>query len=626
MNCRAYRIFNRGFTLIELMVVVVIIGILSAVVIPRFLEKGDTQRIAQGKEDGISVQEQAADPESPAIVPVTESADVSVNLKATNVLYNLQVYTLYDASLQGRFRFGLRGGQEKRVKLEFPFPQGTTQAKNVSLEFLDSTGQWEEPDDVLYSLDGIRWFGTLSPDEILEARVTYGGQGYDRFVYEGPGSSRAGSFKLELTLDGVSSEFVPAETLQPTHVEPQRLVWEFENLITDRDIIVELPGTLSPIGRVVILSQLAGFAVLLFGAGFLYMSELWHPGRLDHFRWGHFLLLALNYFLFFIVFMVFSLGGEMGTGLALGLSSLFSLPLLMVHTTRVLDGRFAFFKVLPLTLFTLGLVINGVYGADFRIYVFVALGVVAVAFLTFTYGTWSEQRRRYQEEEEFRASQEKDQEKLAQQEEKRDKKIAREQDAIKKSASLAVKRAHERLLKAQRLEVEAKLLLDREDAMAHGSARQQIENNLSRLTALYVEDTAFRSKVDNLSSISGVAQLQAACSDIGRDADLQGRRLGSSMDMLRSSMESLNRQREREKIRVPKEEDLGCCIACGTENPLSEYCPQCGILQPLELVCEKCGVLYRYPQHLISSHKAKEPIHCMACGRALDIPLREKTA
>ena len=87
--------------------------------------------------------------------------------------------------------------------------------------------------------------------------------------------------RLELTLEGVTSEFIPAETLKPTLVEPHRLVWDFENLITDRKIIVELPGTLSPIGRIILLSKLAGFAVLLFGAGFLYMSELSQPGRLD---------------------------------------------------------------------------------------------------------------------------------------------------------------------------------------------------------------------------------------------------------------------------------------------------------------------------------------------------------
>ncbi|MDA2933669.1 hypothetical protein MYX82_04945 [Acidobacteria bacterium AH-259-D05] len=120
-----------------------------------------------------------------------------------------------------------------------------------------------------------------------------------------------------------------------------------------------------------------------------------------------------------------------------------------------------------------------------------------------------------------------------------------------------------------------------------------------------------------------MAELRTVCSDLGGDADLQLRRLSSSMEALRNSMESLKRLRKREEIRVRKGEDLRCCIACGTESSLSEYCPQCGILRPLELVCDKCGELYRYPRHLISSHKAKEQIHCMACGKALDIPLKD---
>ena len=281
---------------------------------------------------------------------------------------------------------------------------------------------------------------------------------------------------MELILEGVTSEFIPAETLQPTHVEPRRLVWDFENLITDRDIIVELPGTLSPIGRSILLSQLAGFAVLLFGAGFLYMSELWHPGRLDDFRLGHFLLLALNYFLFFIIFMVLSLGGEMENWQAIGWSALFSLPLLMVHTSRVLDGRFAFFMVLPLTVFTLGIVINGVYGASLRNQVFVGFGVVAVAFLTLTYGTWSDKKRRYREEREAQGEEARNQEKAAKQEEEREEKVASQRSSLQKRSVQAVRRANELLLKAQGLEVEAKLLLESEDVPEHSDTRKEGES------------------------------------------------------------------------------------------------------------------------------------------------------
>src|SRR5207248_1448830 len=90
--------------------------------------------------------------------------------------------------------------------------------------------------------------------------------------------------------------------------------------------------------------------------------------------------------------------GHLGTAAAMAVAAVFSLPLLVFHVAGVLGWRFALTRVLPLAVFSLGLAVNGVYGAGLRDYVFIAAAVLAVASLTLTFPGWAARRERHRQE------------------------------------------------------------------------------------------------------------------------------------------------------------------------------------------------------------------------------------
>lgn len=51
-----YSLKNKGFTLIEIMVVVVILGILAAIIVPRIVSRPDEARVVKAKQDVLAIE------------------------------------------------------------------------------------------------------------------------------------------------------------------------------------------------------------------------------------------------------------------------------------------------------------------------------------------------------------------------------------------------------------------------------------------------------------------------------------------------------------------------------------------------------------------------------------------
>jgi prepilin-type N-terminal cleavage/methylation domain-containing protein len=391
---------QKGFTLIELLVVVAIISVLSGILFPVFIKARDQARKHAAEQVVLLPHRQRSGtqpqqlPSGPA--PIMDAVKLDMKLSSSYHRIGMDVFTRYRIDCTGRIVFRHPGATaERRVVLIVPFPRDIVEARDVQLQVRRTNPDGAIPDqgnpllDVVYEKSGIYATCSMNRSDLLTADLTFTAYGREQFDYALPPARELRSVAIKLDLLGAQPRTIPDEALQPSVDLPNQLRWEFKNLVSDRQITVLIPGAQAPLARVLLLSRMVAVAVLLFGAGFWFLSEQVKPGQLDRFRWGHFLLLAVTFSLFFVIFAVLEFHASLTTPMSMAVSALFSLPLLVLHVSRVLDLRFAITRVLPLAIFTLGLVVNGVYGGPFRDYVFIAATIFTIGYATVAYESWA---------------------------------------------------------------------------------------------------------------------------------------------------------------------------------------------------------------------------------------------
>lgn len=523
-----------AFTLIELMIVVAMISIIAAVLIPAFLKARDRARQQQAVPTPAVPRD--GGPWNVTDAPPLLSMHADAELSRWTSRVGMEVTSRYRLRFHGVF--DAKGGQI----LSVPFPRNTEEASNVRVRVGN-----REPEHWELTARGLQ---IPLPAE-GRAEVEYEAQGRDLVVLDLPPAGRLGEVSLDLRRPDVAEAELGQNSLQPTNSDATQWRWWFRGLISSAPIVVELPASHSLTSKVLQLCRMAGAAVLLFGLGFWYLGELYRPGCLARFKWGHFLMLALTYTFFFPVFTILSLNRGLPLTTALAVSLSLSLPLLLLHVWRSVDLRFASLYTLPLAVMTLGAVVNGVFGDHARELVWLAQAFLTIALVTLTYPRWTQHRGAWQRTLE---------------------------------AELAQRVQH---LQQPAHEL-AQSLLAWEDKKVHGS----VQTCIQQATAAHRE----------------FQRLEELASRLGEGTDYREllwrtQALEKELPRVALRLQAL----QPEQTSAPGR--LSHCMNCGHAGPDgASFCGQCGARTAFRLDCQ-CGAVSWLGRPLQS------PCHCPGCGQ-----------